>query len=66
MIYGKNVFETEEVLSRNADPGSVNFTGIDAIAQGSVSSLAGSVVSDYRNVTLTAPREFGINFRYNF
>lgn len=66
MLYGKNILDTEEVISREANPGSLSYTGVDAVAQGAVSKLSGQVVSDYRQIGLTAPREFGINVKYNF
>ena len=59
MIYGKNVMDTEEVLDRSATPGSATFRAAPTFAEV-------SVVSDYRTVSLTAPREFGLNFKYNF
>lgn len=66
MVYGKNLFDTTRVLQRNADPGSFGFTGLDVLALEPVSSLSGSILADYREVRLTAPRELGINIRYHF
>ncbi|GIX29797.1 MAG: TonB-dependent receptor [Porticoccaceae bacterium] len=66
MVYGKNLFDTTRVLSRNRSPGAVNFTGVDAVAGAAVPELSGTVISDYREIRLTAPQEFGINVRYNF
>jgi len=66
MLYGKNILDTTRLIQRNTDPGSFGFTGLDVMAGAPVASLGGAVVSDYREVRLTAPREIGINFRYNF
>lgn len=56
MLYVKNVFDTEEVIKRSAQPGSVSYAvGNDD-----------PIVSRYREVSLTAPQEIGINLRYNF
>ncbi len=65
MLYGKNVFETERVLSRDAAPESVGYTSI-AVGPGGVVRTGGTGVSTYREITMTAPREIGVNVRYNF
>ncbi len=56
MFYGKNVFEADEVLSRNAAVSSVSYRA-PAATTGETS---------YRGVSIVAPREFGVNVRYNF
>lgn len=64
MFYGKNVFEAEEVLSREASPASV---GVQVLQPPTFTSAAGDTrVSTYRQVSLTPEREFGVNVRYNF
>ncbi len=65
MLYGKNVFDTERVLSREATPESVGYTSIALTGEGVVRS-GGTAQSAYRKITMTAPREFGVNVRYNF
>ncbi|GAB3101103.1 TonB-dependent receptor plug domain-containing protein [Aestuariicella hydrocarbonica] len=54
MLFVKNVLDKEVVTSRDRTPGSQNFTGVPA------------AVSDYRQVTLNAPQEMGVNLKYNF
>ncbi|MCE7796002.1 TonB-dependent receptor [Sphingobium sufflavum] len=56
-FYGKNITETKRVLSRNA---SANTTGYNIGATG----VTGT--SNYRGITYTAPREFGVSLRYAF
>jgi iron complex outermembrane receptor protein len=57
--YAKNLFDTKRVLSRDE---------LAKIAQygNAATGLGGAIVSNYRGVTMTAPREFGINVRYAF
>ena len=59
MLYVKNVLDTEEVLSRERTPSPQSFTGLGGAA-------APDAISDYRQVSLTAPQEVGVNLRYNF
>ncbi|GAB3115411.1 TonB-dependent receptor [Aestuariicella hydrocarbonica] len=54
MFYGKNIFNTERVLSRGPSAGVVPV------------QFGADLVSDYREITMTAAREFGVNVRYNF
>ncbi|WP_317932278.1 TonB-dependent receptor [Halioxenophilus sp. WMMB6] len=63
MLYGKNIFETEETLSREANPASVGFTGV-ILSPFSVEGY--TAISDYREVSLTPPREIGVNLQYRF
>ncbi len=56
-FYGKNITETKRILSATASPLT---TGYNIGATGVTS------VSNYRGITYTAPREFGVSFRYAF
>ncbi len=60
MFYGKNLFDTERVISREATPYLASYRGATA------SFAEVQQTSDYRGIKLNSPREFGINFRYNF
>ncbi|MYM63105.1 hypothetical protein [Pseudomaricurvus sp. HS19] len=60
MFYGKNLFDTERVISREATPYLASYR--DATA----GFAEVQRTSDYRGIKLNSPREFGINFRYNF
>lgn len=57
--YAKNLFNTQRVLTRESTPYSVAY---------SVTSPSGSglAVSNYRGITTTEPREFGITARFAF
>ncbi len=61
MAFGKNIFETERVLRRDANPAAVSYQVFNGVA-----AQGGSGESTYRQVELTAPRSFGVSFRYNF
>lgn len=55
--YAKNLFNTFRVLTRDALPkltAYATFTG------------GGAIVTNYRGVTVTAPREFGVTARFTF
>ncbi len=65
MLYGKNIAETERVLSRNASPASVGYTALLTTTPPIITE-GGSAVSTYREISMTAPREFGVNLRYSF
>lgn len=55
-VFVKNVFNVERVLSRNENayaPSYQNFLGTTG-------------VSTYRGISMTPPREFGLNVRYSF
>ncbi len=56
-LYGKNIANTERILRRDAAPGTLPYN-IGA------TSIIG--VSTYRQVSVTEPREFGVNVRYAF
>lgn len=60
MLYGKNLLDTERVLSREATPYLASYR--DAAA----GYAEVQRTSDYRGISVTSPREFGVNFRYNF
>lgn len=64
MFYGKNLANTERVLNRDSSPESVDFTNISfnpGLVRESVNG-----VTPWRSVSITPPREFGVNVRYNF
>jgi iron complex outermembrane receptor protein len=56
-LYGKNLTDTERVLSRNSSPATTSYN---------IGATAVTGVSPYRAVSFTEPREFGINVRYAF
>jgi iron complex outermembrane receptor protein len=60
MLYGKNLLDTERVISREATPYLVGYR--DAAA----GMAEVQRTSDYRGISMTAPREFGVNVRFNF
>lgn len=55
--YAKNLTNTERVLSRGQSPLSTSYRNGATSASG---------VTTYRSITMTAPREFGLNVRYAF
>jgi iron complex outermembrane receptor protein len=55
--YAKNIFDTQRVLSRIASP---YLTGYATPVGG------GAVVTNYRGITMTAPREFGLTGTFRF
>jgi iron complex outermembrane receptor protein len=59
--YAKNIFDTQRVLSRVAVPYFASYAIPPALGGG-----GGAVVSNYRGVTVTAPREFGITASFSF
>lgn len=60
MLYGKNLLDTERVISREAMP---YLAGYRDAAAGMAEVQR---TSDYRGISMTAPREFGVNVRFNF
>jgi iron complex outermembrane receptor protein len=66
----KNAFNTQRVLTRDADPLAQNVVFLDATkvqSDPAHASLGGfPQVTPYRLITTTAPQEFGLNFRYSF
>jgi iron complex outermembrane receptor protein len=63
-FFVKNLFNAERVLSRNANAYSVSYTNVTNAFVGQPRGVTG--VSDYRGITMTPPREFGLNVRYSF
>ncbi len=64
MFYGKNLADTERVISRSDSAASVGYTVVTSISPLTREGRTG--ISSYRSVALTAPREFGVNLRYFF
>jgi iron complex outermembrane receptor protein len=58
--YGKNLFNVERVLSRIASP---YLAGYGNVLPG---GTGGAVISNYRGITMTQPREFGITGTFRF
>ena len=56
--FAKNIFNTQRVLTRDISPALASYA--DTAGSG------GALVSNYRSVTSTAPREFGLTVRYAF
>lgn len=63
-LFAKNLFDTERVLSRNANAYSVSYTNVTEAFVGRPRGITG--VSAYRGISMTPPREFGLNVRYAF
>jgi iron complex outermembrane recepter protein len=61
-VYGKNVTDTERVLTRAAGVAQTNYR-VGASLQTSAGAIGSST---YRNISMTDPREFGLNVRYSF
>ena len=61
--YAKNLLDTQEVLTREATPYSVPWTVRNA---GGTAIGSGNGVSNYRQITMTDPREFGVTARFAF
>ncbi len=66
MLYGKNLFETERVLSRGANPISQGYQMVTGVGPSGAIVEGRTAVSGYREISMTEPREFGVNVRYNF
>lgn len=66
MLYGKNVLETERVLSRGSEPIFMSYQAIVGFGPTGPIVQAGSGATNYRQVSFTEPREVGINLRYSF
>ena len=56
-LYGKNITDSERVLTRGSRPLTVSYATLTGGKTG---------VSSYRGITLTQPREFGVNVRFAF
>jgi iron complex outermembrane receptor protein len=65
MLYGKNLADTERVLNRESSQASVGMTNI-SIGAGGVVRESVNGLTPWRTVSVTPPREFGVNVRYNF
>ena len=57
--YVKNIFNTQRVLTRIAVPYAATY-------ENALTREGGELASNYRGITTTQPREFGINLRYAF
>lgn len=55
--YAKNLFNTQRVLSRDSSSYSTTYT---------VAGARTTSVTNYRNITMTDPREFGLTARFSF
>lgn len=55
--YAKNIFDTFRVLTRNATPALTTYATFTG---------GGAIVTNYRQVTVTQPREFGLTARFAF
>jgi iron complex outermembrane receptor protein len=65
-LYGKNLFDVKQVVSLNGSPSSVSQVNVNvgAVPPGPVGSF--TYVSRYAGVSITPPREFGVNLRIAF
>lgn len=63
-LFAKNLFNTQRVISRNANAYSVSYTDVANAFIGQPSGVTG--VSAYRGISMTPPSEFGLNVRYAF
>jgi iron complex outermembrane receptor protein len=62
--YVKNLFNTQEVLTRNANQ---TLASAQVLQPPTFRSAAGvGLPTGFRQVTMTAPQEIGVNFRYQF
>jgi iron complex outermembrane receptor protein len=62
-LYGKNVTETERVLTRSSTVASTPFNLGATASSGLTNYYAGGVAG---GLVMTAPREFGLSVRYSF
>lgn len=63
-LFVKNLFDEDVVLTRSDSPAT---TGFQALQPPTFTTTAAeNFNADYRSITMTRPREVGINFRYNF
>ncbi|CAN7457576.1 TonB-dependent receptor plug domain-containing protein [Phenylobacterium sp. LjRoot219] len=56
-LYAKNILDEKRVLSRSPNPQTTPFN---------IGATSVTGVTSYRLITMTAPREFGLNVRYAF
>jgi len=61
-LFAKNIFETEKTLTR----GNPLVTSYQQLTPSFTGTTAVTVTSPYTAVTMTPPREFGINLRFSF
>jgi iron complex outermembrane receptor protein len=65
--YAKNLFDTQRVLTRDANPLATPYTVLNFNGAGQIiGSTGGAGITTYRAITMTAPREFGLNLRVSF
>lgn len=66
MLFVKNVFNTEKVLSRGSASLSQSYQVITGFGPTGAVTEGRSGVTGYREITMTQPREVGLNVRYSF
>ncbi|MCK9564038.1 MAG: TonB-dependent receptor [Bacteroidales bacterium] len=66
MLYGKNVLDTERVLSRGSEAIGMGYQAIVGFGPNGPITQGQTGITGYRQVSMTEPREVGINLRYNF
>lgn len=64
-LFAKNLFETEKALTRTS-PLSTSYQQLGFGGFGLTGPTAATFTSTYTGVTMTPPREFGLNVRYAF
>jgi iron complex outermembrane receptor protein len=65
--YVKNIFNTQEVLQRNAQPATAAYAFTNLAPPPFSSGGAGALTSTYRSIPImTAPQEIGVSFKYQF
>jgi iron complex outermembrane receptor protein len=62
--YAKNIFDTQRVLTRDANPSATSYQVLQPPTFRS--AVGGAGITSYRTITMTAPREFGLNLRVSF
>ncbi|MBB4859207.1 iron complex outermembrane receptor protein [Novosphingobium chloroacetimidivorans] len=69
-LFAKNLFETEKALSRGAplvtNYQQLGFGGFGPTGPILTGPTSASTTSTYTGITMTPPREFGLNVRYSF
>lgn len=66
--YAKNLFNTQRVLTRDANPLSTSYTALllNPITHAVTGAVGGAGTTTYRQITMTPPREFGVTLRLAF
>ena len=65
--YAKNLFDTQRVLTRDANPLATSYTVLNFNGLGQIiGATGGAGITSYRAITMTQPREFGVNLRVSF